>query len=216
MRKGTTALRNVQLLKWRQEYHITAEWNILYGFPGETPQDYTEMLQMLPAIQHLRPPAAVGPVRLDRFSPYFNAPEEFGLVNVWPIPSYKYLYPVTEDSLHRTAYYFDYDYARGSNPTEYAADVIRYTHAWQCEPERGTLSAITQADRTLLLHEHGRMLCCLNYGCLVWSRQSTSTVMNYTRSRTSHNTCASVFLRSFSRCSTLWVFLTRSWPTGSW
>jgi hypothetical protein len=111
------------------------------------------MLQMLPAIRHLRPPAAVGPVRLDRFSPYFNTPEEFGLVNVRPIPPYKYLYPVAEDSLRRIAYYFDYDYAQGIDPSGYAADVIRYTHAWQHEPEKGTLSAITQADGTLLLHD---------------------------------------------------------------
>ena len=36
MRKGTTGLRNVELLKWCREYGVTPLWNLLYGFPGET------------------------------------------------------------------------------------------------------------------------------------------------------------------------------------
>src|SRR5262249_18382464 len=77
MRKGTTTLRNIQLLKWCQELGIIAEWNLLYGFPGETRQDYAEMLQLFPSIRFLRPPSACGPIRLDRFSPFFDAQSEF-------------------------------------------------------------------------------------------------------------------------------------------
>ena len=40
MKKGVTGLRNVQLLKWCKEYGIEVDWNILYGFPGETREDY--------------------------------------------------------------------------------------------------------------------------------------------------------------------------------
>ena len=57
MRKGTTALQNVQLLKWCREYSVTAEWNLLYGFPGETRADYREILNMLPSIRFVDPPA---------------------------------------------------------------------------------------------------------------------------------------------------------------
>jgi ribosomal peptide maturation radical SAM protein 1 len=39
MRKGSTALQNVQLLKWCREHGVRPEWNLLYGFPGETAQD---------------------------------------------------------------------------------------------------------------------------------------------------------------------------------
>ena len=35
MRKGVTAIQNVQLLKWCFEYDVEPSWNILYGFPGE-------------------------------------------------------------------------------------------------------------------------------------------------------------------------------------
>jgi len=151
MRKGTTALRNIQLLKWCQEYSITPEWNILYGFPGETEQDYVDTLKLLRAIRFLKPPTACGPVRLDRFSPYYDSPADFGLVNVRPIITYKYLYPFAEENLRRVAYYFDYDYKPGVDPTGHAAEVIEYVEAWRREPERGTLSSIVRPDGTLVL-----------------------------------------------------------------
>jgi ribosomal peptide maturation radical SAM protein 1 len=151
MRKGTTALRNIQLLKWCAEANITAEWNILYGFPGETEEDYRKMLELLPAIRHLRPPTACGPVRLDRFSPYYNAPAEFGLRDVRPIAAYTYLYPFEPQSLQKIAYYFDYDYERAVDPRGYATEVIEYAADWARNPERGTLYAVPRSDGALLL-----------------------------------------------------------------
>lgn len=151
MRKGTTALRNVQLLKWAQEYNVIVEWNILYGFPGETREDYAKMLDMLPAIRFLRPPCATGPIRLDRFSPYHTAPAAFGLLNVRPMAIYHYLYPFEVESLRRVAYYFDFDYESGVDPTGYAAEVIAYVQDWQRNPERGALCSIRRTDGALML-----------------------------------------------------------------
>ncbi len=110
MRKGTTGLRNVQMLKWCSEFGIKPEWNILYGFPGETRQDYATFLAILSAISHLEPPSGCGPVRLDRFSPYFVNPENFGLKNLRPIAPFEFLYPFDAVSLEFIAYYFDFDY----------------------------------------------------------------------------------------------------------
>jgi ribosomal peptide maturation radical SAM protein 1 len=151
MRKGTTALRNIQLLKWCKEYNIAVDWNILYGFPGETQEDYDSMLPLLRSIRFLKPPTAYGPIRLDRFSPYFESPAEFGVINVRPITPYKYLYPFDDQSLRRIAYYFDYDYEPDVNPTGYAAEVIAYVQEWQRNPEMGTLSSMTRPDGALVL-----------------------------------------------------------------
>lgn len=153
MRKGTTALRNVQLLKWAQEYGIIVDWNILYGFPGETPEDYRQVLEMLPALRFLRPPCATGPIRLDRFSPYHNSPAEFGLTNVRPLSTYPYLYPFDEATLNRIAYYFDFDYEQTVNPKGYAAEVIDYVNQWSRNPELGTLCAVENGDGELLLFD---------------------------------------------------------------
>ncbi len=151
MRKGTTGLRNVQLLKWCKQFAIEVDWNLLYGFPGETAEDYTGMLPLLDAIRFLGPPCACGPVRLDRFSPYFNAPAEFGIRNVRPMATYFYLYPFDRESLARIAYYFDYDYEARLDPRGFAMPVIEYVHDWRQNPERGTLLACSGDDKLVLL-----------------------------------------------------------------
>jgi ribosomal peptide maturation radical SAM protein 1 len=151
MRKGTTALRNVQLLKWCREFNIAVDWNILYGFPGETRADYCSMLNLLQAIRFLQPPVACGPIRLDRFSPYFEAPSSFGISNVRPIAPYRHLYPFDSESLRQIAYYFDFDYEVAVDPNGAAADVIAYVAEWQRDPEIGLLYSIIQPDGTLIL-----------------------------------------------------------------
>jgi ribosomal peptide maturation radical SAM protein 1 len=153
MRKGTCGLRNVQLLKWCKEYGISVDWNILYGFPGETREDYENMLAMLPAIEFLQPPVACGPIRMDRFSPYFEKPEMFGLIDVRPMISYAFLYPVPRESLMRIAYHFDFDYSLGTAPAGYADDVIRFAEAWRQSTARGQLYSVQRSDGALLLHD---------------------------------------------------------------
>lgn len=151
--KGTSGLRNVQLLKWCREYGIGIDWNILYGIPGETREDYEEMLAMLPAIDFLDPPVACGPIRMDRFSPYFERPEEFGLINVRPMKPYAILYPFPHASLMRIAYHFDFDYRLGERPYGYADDVIRFAEAWRQKEERGLLCSVQRPDGSLLLRD---------------------------------------------------------------
>ncbi len=153
MRKGTTALRNIQLMKWAREFDITVEWNILYGFPGETPDDYRRILDLLRAIRFLRPPCAAGPIRLDRFSPYHNSPGEFGLTNVRPMKTYRYLYPFDEESLKRIAYYFDFDYESDRDPTGYAAEVVAFVNEWRSSPDAGTLRSVTRPDGSLVIFD---------------------------------------------------------------
>jgi ribosomal peptide maturation radical SAM protein 1 len=152
MRKGTCGLRNVQLLKWCRELGIRVDWNLLYGFPGETREDYEQMLAMLPSIEFLDPPVACGPIRMDRFSPYFEAPVGFGLTNVRPMNPYAFLYPFSKESLMRIAYHFDFNYL-GEAPTGFADDVIRFTEAWRQKAQRGLLSSVRQRDGSLLLRD---------------------------------------------------------------
>lgn len=106
MRKGTTMLRNVQTLKLAAEAGIYVEWGHLYGFPGETIDDYARIIELVPLLTHLSPPSAVTRVRADRFSPYFYEPKSFG-ISIDPLPAYKHIYPFTEESIRRLAYHFD-------------------------------------------------------------------------------------------------------------
>jgi ribosomal peptide maturation radical SAM protein 1 len=156
MRKGTTALQNIQMLKWCREYQIRADWNLLYGFPGETEADYRDLLQLLPAMRFLGPPSACGPLRLDRFSPYFDRAAEFGLRDVRALRPYRYLYPAGEEALARLAYYFDFTYEPAREAATFAGDVIAYVEGWRRDPELGSLTAIRTADGRLSLADTRR------------------------------------------------------------
>jgi ribosomal peptide maturation radical SAM protein 1 len=156
MRKGTTALRNIQLLKWCRQSGIAVDWNILYGFPGETTDDYERMSAMLPAIRSLGPPGAFGPIRLDRFSPYFTTPDRFGLTGVRPMGAYEHLYPFAPSSIARIAYYFDFDYAPGAWPGDVARPFLYEVQDWIAYPDLGSLVAVDCDDGTLLLLDQRR------------------------------------------------------------
>jgi ribosomal peptide maturation radical SAM protein 1 len=140
MRKGTTTIQNIQLLKWATELGIDTIWNFITGFPGEDPDAYQKMAELIPAITHLQPPAGKsGLVRLDRFSPYFDAPESFGMVNVRAAASYSYVYPFPASSLNRLAYFFDFEYSHGENPKDYTRVLDQAIEDWNRLENPGVL-----------------------------------------------------------------------------
>jgi magnesium-protoporphyrin IX monomethyl ester (oxidative) cyclase len=102
--KGTSALQNVQLLKWAREIGVFITWNFLWDIPGEKDEWYGEMADWLPRITHLQPPG-VDRIQYHRFSPYHQRPESFGLT-LEPYPAYGYVYPVPPGDLAGLAYYF--------------------------------------------------------------------------------------------------------------
>jgi len=145
MNKGTTALQNIQLLKWCREYGIKPEWNLLYGFPGETPDDYASMLPLIDAIDFLDPPTATGPIRLDRFSPYHDDPGRYGMLNVRPQAPYRFLYP-DDGRLSRIAYYFDFDYADRRDPHAYCAPLLARVRLWMDHGPAGGVWIVSRSD----------------------------------------------------------------------
>jgi ribosomal peptide maturation radical SAM protein 1 len=104
--KGTTALINVQLMKWCREYGIRLSWSILSGAPGEHDEWYTEMASWLPLVVHLQPPNGLMGIRYDRFSPYFIHPDTYG-ISLVPCRSYAFVYPVSQAALYELAYFFE-------------------------------------------------------------------------------------------------------------
>lgn len=149
--KGATAVKNLQTLRWLCEMGVKVQWNLLYGFPGEDPAEYAKMAELLPALYHLDPPQIVGRVRVDRFAPYFEHPERYGIVNVRPSSGFRYVYPFPPEVLERLAYYFDYDYADGRDPLEYAQPVIDAVATWQQLAGTVTLRSWDRGDGVLIL-----------------------------------------------------------------
>ncbi len=115
MKKGVKSIQNVQLLKWCKEFGIKPIWNLIWGFPGETNEDYDKTTELVAKISHLAPPNSISKLRLDRFSPNFNFPEKFGLKKIYPYHSYNYIYPFEEKILFNLCYFFDYHYDVAEN-----------------------------------------------------------------------------------------------------
>jgi ribosomal peptide maturation radical SAM protein 1 len=130
MRKGVTAFQNVRFLKWCAEYGIGVFWNIIYGFPGEPPDEYARMAEVIPSLTHLAPPQ-IGPLDLHRFSPYHERPGEFGLEILGPWPWYRYVYSIDEATLMDVAYGFEYRHVDGRVPETYVAPLRREIEAWR-------------------------------------------------------------------------------------
>jgi ribosomal peptide maturation radical SAM protein 1 len=130
MKKGCTALQNIQLLRWCKELEMTVAWNILGGFPNELSEAYDAMAALVPLLTHLPAPAACSTIRLDRFSPLFTECERLGLTRVRPKPAYYYIFPFGRLELQRIAYFFDFDYADGRHPEEYMAPLHRAVASW--------------------------------------------------------------------------------------
>ena len=105
MKKGTSAFRNLALLKFCSMYDIAPAWNLLIGFPGEGATVYEKYVNDLPLLVHLFPPSGVFPVRFDRYSPYFMKADEYGL-DLHPLDYYPLIYPFPQDAINNLAYYF--------------------------------------------------------------------------------------------------------------
>lgn len=106
MNKGVTAIQNLQLLKWCYEFGIFPAWNLLYGFPGETAEDYRNFPRIFRAISHLCPPTGTTAVIFERFSPYFFDREKY-LLSLEASPFYKLLFPESLVDMEKLAYYFN-------------------------------------------------------------------------------------------------------------
>jgi ribosomal peptide maturation radical SAM protein 1 len=135
MRKGTTTLRNLRVLKWGYYYGMRIGWNMLTGFPGETRADYEEQERLLPLIRHLPPPGGCGPIWLERFSPYFTDPS-FPVYNREPRAAYRFIYPEGLD-LEKVAYFWDYEMGDTLPFEAYSglrAGVEAWKQSWQSGP----------------------------------------------------------------------------------
>jgi len=130
MRKGTTALQNVQTLKLAAEAGVYVEWLALCGFPGETAADYARIAALLPALRHLQPPAAFLRARADRFSPYFDRPAEFG-VTLEPLPAYRHIYAGGPAVRVRLGYHFTMGSPALDTAPHYTAETARQYAHWR-------------------------------------------------------------------------------------
>jgi len=129
MRKGATAVQNVNLLRWCQYYGIDVGWNLLWGFPGEREEGCAEQCRLIPQLTHLQPPGGAGRIWMERFSPIYSDRINFPAKYIRPERSYEYVYPQSFD-LNKVAYFFDYE-LEGILPNSIFEETAQAIERWQ-------------------------------------------------------------------------------------
>lgn len=139
MRKGVTALQNLRLLKWCAEIGIQVSWNLIYGFPGEPSSEYDRMANLVKSLTHLPSPDFIR-LAIERFSPYQERPEEYGLAITRPTQDYDFIYRGTGLDLCKFAYSFDYRYLNDSAPEGYTEKLKQEITKWKNQVIPASLS----------------------------------------------------------------------------
>lgn len=106
MDKGVSGAHNVRMLRDGEDLGLNVTWNILYGFPGETEQEYRELIKKFATLEHLQPPTGAWRIALERFSPYFEDLNQ-GFMFRRPSEIYDFIYQVPQDQMYDLVYLFD-------------------------------------------------------------------------------------------------------------
>jgi ribosomal peptide maturation radical SAM protein 1 len=131
MDKGVTPMQNIVCLKWSFYYRVTVSWNILLGFPGETNEDYQGQINLIPSLLHLQPPEATGKFWLERFSPYYTRPNEYGVRITGPGMAYEYVYDGRQVNLKKIAYDFEYELENWPVDPHMYQELVTAIENWQ-------------------------------------------------------------------------------------
>ncbi|MBZ9850021.1 RiPP maturation radical SAM C-methyltransferase [Mesorhizobium sp. CA14] len=130
MNKGTSASLNICFLRRALEFRINAYWNLLYGLPGEDKDWYRDMIGLFPSIHHLAVPE---PTRfsLQRFSPYFDHPDRYGITVTGPMPAARYVWNLPDVELTDIGYELDFTFQGQEYVDEIGARLDDATHEWR-------------------------------------------------------------------------------------
>lgn len=131
MDKGVTPMQNIICLKWSAYYRIAVSWNILLGFPGETNEDYRRQIDLIPSLFHLHPPEASGKFWLQRFSPYYTKPHNYGIRITGPWTAYEHVYDGRQVDMKKIAYDFEYELDNWNVDPHLYQELVDLVQEWQ-------------------------------------------------------------------------------------
>lgn len=136
MDKGVNVAHNVSLLRYARSMGMSLSWNLLRAFPGDEQFEYEETLALLPLIHHLEPPSGFFHLTIDRFSPYFERPEAYGIEATGPWPGYQMILPAEAD-INKVAYHFSGKYEAASRTNmDLVIQIEREIQKWKASWEK--------------------------------------------------------------------------------
>lgn len=168
MKKGVSAAQNIALLRYARTADLAVNWNLLYAFPGDRLEWYEETAALLPLLAHLNPPTGLCHLSIDRFSPYFDLPEDYGIQDIRPIAPYFDVLPPQVDH-SKIAYHFTAEYKSESRTSpniirEIESLIATWRERWR--PEEQSLPALEVApisNDTYMLVDTRNLAGCLEF-----------------------------------------------------
>jgi ribosomal peptide maturation radical SAM protein 1 len=140
MKKGTTAIRHIQFIRWAREIGVFISYNILVGFPDEDPRWYHEMTSLITRLAHLQPPADnVTLVEMHRFAPMHEQREQFGIDEHALRADYQHNFPPGMIDELKAGYFFDFHSARVPQERDYLVPLANALEPWVASFRAGKL-----------------------------------------------------------------------------
>ena len=140
MDKGVTSLQNVSFLERCRSLGIHVDWNLLYGVPGERPEDYTSQVELLGSLPIPGAARRRGADRSGTRQRHVARSDQRGFGTPRPAAAYRHVYPFAEADLADIAYFFEHDYRLGVTLSLRVAQMIRAVQAWRVRTGPGPLS----------------------------------------------------------------------------
>lgn len=156
MHKGTSAIDNIQTLKWLMAYDVRCTWHFLFSLPGERLEWYEDVARAIPRLMHLQPPRGLYRIAMERFSPFFATAQETGVNLLGPTIFARLAFAdVSDELLGRFVCDFDHEITNrppdlDSRITEILEPLLaRWRESFEA---RGcTLSLVDGPDESLLI-----------------------------------------------------------------
>jgi ribosomal peptide maturation radical SAM protein 1 len=155
MKKGVKSWQNIAALRFARIHDVYVNWNLLHSFPGDRKAHYEAMERLVPLLHHLCPPSGLNQLSIDRFSPYFDHRENYGISNVRPMASYYDIFPATSE-VAKLAYHFHGDYLSEALNDESTLQNLEllvgdWVKSWEDSPAPPVLSLAQLNDDHYLL-----------------------------------------------------------------
>ncbi|NTU41954.1 MAG: RiPP maturation radical SAM protein 1 [Nitrospirales bacterium] len=128
--KGLSAAGNIAFLRDCRLLDLKPIWNFLTAVPNALPQYYEEMEKLIPFIEHLPPPVYINPIGIQRYSAYFDHPDDYGIRHIRPQKSYSAIFPDTAD-INALACFFETEYDSELSDADLAEKFETTVTGWQ-------------------------------------------------------------------------------------
>lgn len=144
MDKGVKGYQNIATLRYARSVKLSVSWNILYDFPGDIEEEYVETLRLIPLVCHLQPPTSFSPLTIDRFSPYYEDAESYGVSDLRPINGFTELFPEDYDlqkiTYHHRGSYESFGRSGSALVSEVETAVCEWQDLWYRDSGKPRLS----------------------------------------------------------------------------